>query len=217
MELAEITDGPISIEVYADHDTSAEKMLSQGRKMFTWIPNAYIKFPTTKEGLRAASQAVKEGLRVNMTLCFSQEQAAAVYAATAGTKEPAFVSPFVGRLDDRGEDGMSLIENILEMFEKGDGHVLTLTASARSLNHLLYAIKLKSPLITIPFKVFEEWAGKNFPLPDRNFEYNPKGLKKIPYKEIPLNKPFDQYNIRHDLTDAGIEKFSDDWNQLVQN
>src|SRR3990172_3044926 len=113
VELAEITDGPISIEVYADHDTSAEKMLSQRRKMFTWIPNAYVKFPTTKAGLEAASQAVKEGIRVNMTLCFSQDQAAAVYAATEGTKEPAFVSPFVGRLDDRGENGMSLIENIL--------------------------------------------------------------------------------------------------------
>jgi len=215
VELAEITDGPISIEVYADHDTSADKMLSQGRKMFTWIPNAYVKFPTTKAGLEAASQAVKEGIRVNMTLCFSQEQAAAVYAATAGTKEPAFISPFVGRLDDRGENGMDLIKNILKMFKESDGHVLTLTASVRNINHLLYAIKLGSPLITIPFKVFTEWIDKDFPLPDKNFEYNPKGLKKISYKEVSLNKPFDQYNIRHDLTDAGIERFSEDWNKIV--
>src|ERR1035437_6172579 len=65
----------------------------------------YVKYPCTHEGLRAAQMSVKESIRVNMTLCFSQGQAAAVYAATKGTKEPVYVSPFVGRLDDRGEDG----------------------------------------------------------------------------------------------------------------
>ncbi|MEX0617203.1 MAG: transaldolase family protein [Candidatus Woykebacteria bacterium] len=216
-ELAKITEGPISIEVYADHSTPYEKMLAQGREMFTWIPNAYVKFPTTKEGLKAASTVVKEGLRVNMTLCFSQEQAAAVYAATLGTKEPAFVSPFVGRFDDRGENGMGLIENILKMYEKGDGHVLALTASVRNVAHLLYAIKLGSPLITAPFKVIKDWSEKGLTLPDENFGYNPKGLKPIPYKEIPLDKTWTEYNIQHDLTDTGIKRFSEDWNQLVQN
>ena len=72
----------VSIEVFADLNTSAERMLAQGEEMFTWIPNAYIKYPCTHEGLRAAELSVRKNIRVNMTLCFSQEQAAAVYAAT---------------------------------------------------------------------------------------------------------------------------------------
>ena len=79
--------GSVSIEVYADSVTMAEAMLRQGREMFSWIPNAHIKFPQRREGLKAAQAAVTEGLRVNMTLCFSQEQAAAVYVATQGREE----------------------------------------------------------------------------------------------------------------------------------
>ena len=94
--------GSISIEVYADAATPAGEMLKQGKEMFTWIPNAHIKFPTSREGLKAAQQAVKAGLRVNMTLVFTQEQAAAVYAATQGReKGQVFLSPFIGRLDDQ--------------------------------------------------------------------------------------------------------------------
>jgi transaldolase len=70
-------------------------MVAEGEEMFGWIPNAYIKYPCIYEGLKAARMSVERGLRVNMTLCFSQEQAAAVYAATKGTKDPVYVSPFV--------------------------------------------------------------------------------------------------------------------------
>ena len=73
-------------EVFSDLKTSAEQMFAQGQDMFTWIPNAYIKYPCTHEGLRAAQRSVGQGMRVNITLCFSQEQAAAVYAATKGTR-----------------------------------------------------------------------------------------------------------------------------------
>ncbi|HXE09999.1 MAG TPA: transaldolase family protein, partial [Verrucomicrobiae bacterium] len=69
-----IPDGSVSIEVHADQTTTAEQMLAQGREMFRWIPNAHIKYPTTMAGLTAAEQSVHDGLRVNMTLCFSQEQ-----------------------------------------------------------------------------------------------------------------------------------------------
>jgi transaldolase len=93
----------VSIEVFADFDTTAEQMVAQGEEMFSWIPNAYIKYPCIREGLRAAKISVERNMRVNMTLCFSQAQAAAVYAATRGSKEPVYVSPFVGRLDDRGD------------------------------------------------------------------------------------------------------------------
>lgn len=214
-EISGIVDWSVSIETYSDKDTTAAQMLAQSKEMYKWIPNAWIKFPTTKEGLKAASDAVKEGIRVNMTLCFSQEQAAAVYAATGGGKD-VFVSPFVGRLDDRGENGMQLIENILKMYEAGDGHVLTLTASVRTLAHLLYALKLKSPIITIPFKVFKEWADTGFPVPDDGLTYAPSDLISIPYKELDLTKKWTSFDIKHDLTDIGIEKFSADWNSLVK-
>src|SRR5260370_32317745 len=114
-----VGDADVSIEVFADIDTKAEEMLAHGEEMFSWIPNAYIKYPCTREGLRAAEMSVARQIRVNMTLCFSQEQAAAVNAATSGSREPAYVSPFVGRLDDRGESGIDLITNIKEMYRNG--------------------------------------------------------------------------------------------------
>lgn len=83
-----------------DLDSRAEEMLAQEQEIFAWIPNAYVKYPCTHEGLRAAEVSVQKSIRVNMTLCFSQEQAVAVYAATRGSKEPVYVSPFIDRLDD---------------------------------------------------------------------------------------------------------------------
>src|SRR3954462_13671875 len=146
-------------------------MFSQGQEMFSWVPNAYVKYPCTAEGLRAAQMSVKQGMRVNLTLCFSQQQAAAVYAATRGTREPAYVSPFVGRLDDIGQNGMDVVRNIKRMFLKGDGHVLVLAASIRSLEHLLYCFALQTELATVPAKVLELWANGNFPLPSEQFQY----------------------------------------------
>jgi len=184
-----IPQGSVSVEVYADASTSAEQMLKQGRAMFSWIPNAHIKFPTATEGLKAAEQAVKEGLRVNMTLCFTQEQAAAVYAATLGAKRGnVFVSPFIGRLDDRGENGMDLIANILCMYRKGNAHVEVLTASVRTLDHLLYALKLGSDIITAPFAILKEWGQTGLPLPDDDYVYRSAELKAIAYKNIDLTK-----------------------------
>src|SRR5262249_30588459 len=145
----------VSIEVFADQSTIAQEMLDQGREMFTWIPNAYIKYPCTAEGLRAAEMSVKESIRVNMTLCFSQQQAAAVYAATKGAKEPVYVSPFVGRVDDIGLNGMDLVKNVKRMFSTGDGHVFVLAASIRSLEHLLYCFALQTELATVPAKILE--------------------------------------------------------------
>ncbi|MBI4064933.1 transaldolase [Candidatus Gottesmanbacteria bacterium] len=216
--------GSVSIEVYADRTTTALDMLTQGREMFGWIPNAHIKFPTTKAGLTAAVQAIREGIRVNMTLVFSQEQAAAVYAATLrhglgqamlpGLKN-VFVSPFVGRLDDRGENGMDLVKNVIEMYQSGDGHVGVLTASVRSVEQLLYAIQLGSDCITVPFKVVKAWGEKGFALPEPGFHFDAGNVKTIPYKEIGLNRDWTVYNITHELTDTGIEKFSADWNSLI--
>jgi transaldolase len=214
---SEIPAGSVSIEVYADRSTTAGEMMNMARGMFLWIPNAHIKFPTTREGLIAAEQATREGMRVNLTLCFSQEQAAAVYAATRGAKKgQVFVSPFVGRLDDRVENGMDLIAHIITMYAKGDGHVEVLSASIRRLDQLLYALKLGSDIITAPFTVLKEWATKGAPVPDERFVYEARDLKPIPYKEISLNKNWKEYDILHDLTIKGIEKFSADWNALMR-
>jgi transaldolase len=212
-----IPNGSISIEVYADLSTQADRMLRQGKEMFTWIPNGHIKFPTSKEGLKAAEQAVAERLRVNMTLCFSQEQAAAVYAATRGAKKgDVFVSPFIGRLDDRGENGMDLIANIIKMYSGGDGHVEVLTASVRNIDHLLYAIKLGSDIITAPFAVLEKWGEAGLPMPKEDYKYNSGNLAAIPYRNIELLKSWQEYDISHDLTTKGMERFSADWNLLIK-
>ena len=215
-----VGDAGVSIEVFADLDTKAEEMLAQGEEMFSWIPNAYIKYPCIPEGLRAARMSVERSIRVNMTLCFSQEQAAAVYAATKGTYEPAYVSPFVGRLDDRGENGMELVRNIKKMYAQGDGHVHVLTASLRRVDHLLYAIALGSELVTSPAKILEEWAAKGFPLPDAAFRYNAvdakgKLLKPIPYKDLDLTAPWESFNLKHELTDLGIERFVSDYKNTL--
>jgi transaldolase len=213
---AMVPEGSISVEVYADRATKAETMLEQGKEMSGWIPNAHVKFPTSAQGLQAASTAIDQGLRVNMTLCFSQAQAAAVYAATRGARKgQVFVSPFIGRLDDRGENGMDIIGNIITMYAKGDGHVKVLTASVRKIDHLLYAIKLGSDIITSPFSVLEEWGKKGLPLPGPDYRYDPGSLRPIPYEEIDLTKDWREYDIRHDLTDKGMERFSQDWNSLI--
>ena len=223
-----IPEGSVSVEVYADKNTRTEEMIEQGREMFSWIPNAHIKFPTTAEGLKAARKAIDEGMRVNMTLCFTQEQAAAVYAATSGAKKgDVFVSPFIGRLDDRGENGMNLIENILRMYKGGDesgsgilyepdSHVEVLTASVRSLAHFLYALHLESHIITSPIKILKEWAEeKNF-MPDDNFVYDSTNLDPIAYKDLNLEQDWSVFDISHELTDKGIERFSEDWNALIK-
>jgi transaldolase len=154
--------------------------------------------------------SVKQQVRVNITLCFSQQQAAAVYAATKGTKEPAYVSPFVGRLDDIGQNGMDVIRNIQQMFSKGDGHVLVLAASIRSLEHLLYCFALNTELATVPAKTLEEWKSKNSPMPDMQFQYKASG-EPIPYEELDLEQPWEAFDIEHELTRKGIEKFAADY------
>ena len=216
-----VGDAGVSIEVFADLNTNAEDMLAQGEEMFSWIPNAYIKYPCTHEGLKAAESSVRRQIRVNMTLCFSQEQAAAVYAATKGSKEPVYVSPFVGRLDDHGEDGIDLVKNIKMIYRKGDGHVHVLAASIRHLDHLLASFALDVELVTVPAMVLEEWASSNFPMPSQNFAYkavDAKGqaLKPIPYTELDLNRSWQSFDIAHELTTKGIQKFVADYRSTLK-
>jgi len=209
--------GSVSIEVYADGKTKAAEMLKQGREMFAWVPNAHVKFPASKEGLKAAHEAIKAGLRVNITLVFTQEQAAAVYGATKGAKKgQVFLSPFIGRLDDRGENGMDLIANVIRMYRKGDGHVEVLTASVRTMDHFLCALKLRSDIITAPFEIIKLWGEKGLSLPGNDYRYDTKDLKAIPFRELDLSQPWETFDLHHELTDKGMEKFSADWNALMR-
>lgn len=211
-----VPQGSISIQVYSDKNTKASEMLQQAKTMNRWIPNAHIKFPITEEGLKAAEESVKLGIRVNMTLMFTQEQVAAVYCATIGAKKgQVIISPFIGRLDDLGTNGMGLIKNIIDMFKKGDGHIEILAASIRNMDHLLYSFKLGVDIVTLPFKTIKEWSDKGFIMPEDNFIYPAGSLEDIPFKELDLSKNWRDFNISHELTDKGLEKFAIDWNNLV--
>lgn len=208
--------GSISLEVYAHRKTKKEEMIVQAREMFSWIPNAHIKLPLIKEGLKAAQVLTKEGIRVNITLCFSQEQAGAVMSALKNIKEgQAFLSPFVGRLDDKGVNGMELIENILRMKKESGSKVEVLTASVRNLDHLLEAIRLGSGIVTSPLKILKEWAEKGLAAPSKTYRYPAGDLKPIPYQKLDLTKDWENFNIDHPLTEAGLEKFVQDWKSLI--
>ena len=212
-----IPQGSVSLEVYAEKTTRAEQMISQAKELFSWIPNAQIKLPLTREGLKAAEMSLKEGLRINITLCFSQEQAAAVLLAAKEAKQgQVFLSPFVGRLDDQGKNGMDLIKNIVRMRKKTKSKVEVLTASVRNLDHLLSAIYLGSDIITAPLRVLKEWAEKDLVLPSKDFQYKDSNLMPIPYQKLDLNLSWQQFNLFHPLTEIGLEKFTQDWNSLIK-
>ena len=208
-----IPQGSISIQVFANNETTASEMLEQANDRKNWIPNASIKFPCLREGLKAANIACRD-MPINITLVFSQEQGAAVHQATLERSYPIFISPFVGRLDDKGENGMDVVRNIKEMYKNNKSHVEVLTASTRSIEHIKYALFLKSEIITIPFKVFKLWADDGFSVPGEEYMYEPPNLKPIPYQELTLDKPWNAYYLSHPLTDAGIEAFYKDWTGL---
>ena len=201
-----IPNGSVSIEVYADSNTTAREHIMEAEEKFTWIPNAHIKFPITKAGLTATEQVVRSGMRVNLTLNFSQEQAAGVYAATKGAKKgDVFISPFIGRLDDIGQSGMDIIKNIVEMYKASDGHVEALAASIRSLDHFLNSIALGADIITAPLHIIKVWAQAGMPAPE-SITSVPISLQPIPYQDISLEKPWQEYGIQHDLTDKRLLK-----------
>ncbi|WP_029898461.1 transaldolase family protein [Desulfohalovibrio reitneri] len=207
----------ISIEVHADDSTPAERMLEQAREMATWTPNAQIKFPTTTTGIEAAVRALQEDIPVNMTLCFQQAQAAAVHSATRGAKKgDVFVSPFVGRLYDRGENGMDLIANIRRMYNKVDSHVLLLAASLRDLDQLLQSILLGADIATCKPETLMQWADEGMHMPPQDFSVAYEGAKAIPYQHLDPEKDWRSFDLSHPKLDEGLEKFSADWTKLLK-
>ena len=111
---------------------------------------------------------------------------------------------------------MSLIENILKMFENSDQHIEVLAASLRNMDHLLACLKLNTHIVTLPYKLIQEWVDQSKSHPQQNFVYPKGNLKDIIYQEIDLEKPWQQYNLSHPLTEAGVEKFASDWNNLIK-
>ena len=148
-EICDLVDGPVSAEVTA---VDAKGMVEEGTEYAAWADNVVIKVPLTREGLKACKQLSSDGIGVNVTLCFSANQA--LLAAKAGA---TFISPFIGRLDDIGHDGMQLIEDICTIYDHYD-HLDTevLVASVRHPRHVTEAAKLGADVATIPFPVLDK-------------------------------------------------------------
>ena len=146
--ICSIVDGPVSAEVTA---TNFEKMLKEGEYLASLAKNVAVKVPLTVDGLKTCKSLRKQDILVNVTLCFSAAQA--LLAAKAGA---SFISPFVGRLDDIGEKGMDLIENIVLMYENYDFKTEVLVASVRSAQHVIDASVIGAHVATLPPKLIHE-------------------------------------------------------------
>ena len=169
-EITGIVAGPVSAEVTA---IEYEGMMKEGRQYARVADNVVIKVPLIVEGLRAVRDLTSEGIRTNVTLCFSPVQA--LLAAKAGA---TYVSPFVGRLDDVSEDGMALIAQILEIFRNYDFGTKVLVASVRHPLHVLEAARLGADVATIPFNVIEQLA--KHPLTDIGLKKFLADWEKVP-------------------------------------
>jgi len=172
-EISSIIPGPISTEVVVE---GVGPMLEQARQMAKWAPNVVIKVPITAEGLEVISTLAKENIKVNCTLCFSANQA--LLAARAGA---AYISPFVGRLDDIGQDGMQLVADIVEMYDYYDDiNTKVIAASIRHTAHCLQAAQTGADIATIPYKVLMQMI--QHPLTDAGISRFLADFKKVSSK-----------------------------------
>ncbi len=159
-EICDLVDGPVSAEVVA---TEADDMIAEGRKLAKIAPNIAVKVPLTWAGLKTCKTLSDEGQMVNVTLCFSTNQA--ILAAKAGA---TFISPFIGRLDDINLDGMDLIADIRQVYGNYGFETEILAASIRTVNHVTDSARIGADVITAPPAVIKKLA--DHPLTD-------KGLK----------------------------------------
>ncbi|OED50594.1 fructose-6-phosphate aldolase [Leisingera sp. S232] len=159
-EICDLVDGPVSAEVTA---TDADTMIAEGRKLVEIAENIAVKVPLTWDGLKACKTLSDDGHMVNVTLCFSANQA--LLAAKAGA---TFISPFIGRLDDINLDGMELIEDIRTIYDNYGFETQILAASIRSVNHVLDSARIGADVITAPPAVIK--AMVNHPLTDKGLD-----------------------------------------------
>lgn len=238
MEILDIVPGAVSAEVYADTTTTADQMIEQGNDIATWHERICVKLPTTIEGFKARTVLRKQGIIVNNTLVFSQEQIYAIclheillhqeYNTTNKLWSP-FISPFLGRLDDRGEDGLAMLGYGMTLKNTlfNPDVAWMLSASIRNTYHVKKTIELGCELITAPAQIYREW----FTLSDEEKEqvrassssltqiarWEPSGeLKHIDSVEKFIQAlGTNTLNITHPLTDQGIEKFTADWKTII--
>lgn len=161
-EITEIVDGPISGEVKAT-TVNAEDMIKEGREIAALHKNMVVKIPMTTEGLKATKVLASEGIKVNVTLIFSTNQA--ILAANAGA---AYVSPFIGRIDDINMDGMALIEEIAEVFAIYGYETEIIAASVRNTTHVTRCALAGADIATIPYGVIAQMV--KHPLTDQGIE-----------------------------------------------
>ncbi|MEL6595389.1 MAG: fructose-6-phosphate aldolase [Pseudomonadota bacterium] len=159
-EICDLVDGPVSAEVVA---TKADDMIAEGRKLAEIAENITVKLPLTWDGLKACKVLSGEGKMVNVTLCFSANQA--LIAAKAGA---TFISPFIGRLDDINIDGMDLIADIRTIYDNYGFETQILAASIRTVNHVLESARIGADVMTAPPEVIKKLA--MHPLTDKGLE-----------------------------------------------
>lgn len=169
-QITAVVDGPISAEVLA---TTTNEIVAEGRKLAKIHKNVVVKVPLIVDGLKAVRVFSSEGIKTNVTLCFSANQA--LLAAKAGA---TYISPFVGRLDDLSENGMDLIEKIVQIYENYEFATEVLVASVRHPVHVLESALLGADVCTIPLKVIQQLA--HHPMTDRGLENFLKDAKSIP-------------------------------------
>jgi len=168
-KICEIVDGDVSAEVIS---TTTDEMLSEGRQLAQMHENVVVKLPLTRDGIKACSILSSEGIRVNVTLCFSAGQA--LLAAKAGAY---IISPFIGRIDDIGWEGMNLIREIVAIYKNYGFPTQILAASLRSPTHVIESAKAGAHIGTMPFKVLDMLF--NHPLTDIGLARFLKDYQKV--------------------------------------
>src|SRR5512142_2354170 len=169
LEICDIVSGPVSVEVVA---TEMRGMLEEAHEFARWHKNVVIKLPTTREGLKACKRLSDEGVRTNLTLCFSASQALMVAKAGA-----TYVSPFVGRLDDISHVGMDLIRQVVQSYKNYGYKTQVLAASLRHPLHVVEAAMAGAHVATIPFKVLDQMI--KHPLTDKGLDAFLKDWEKV--------------------------------------
>ena len=170
VEICEIVNGPISAEVLS---TTYDEMMVEAREWHKLHKNIVVKLPLIPDGLKGVRTCAKEGIRTNVTLCFSPNQA--LLAAKAGA---SYISPFIGRLDDISETGMNLIEKIVTIYNNYNYETEVLVASIRNPTHVVDAAMIGADICTIPFSVMQQLA--KHPLTDAGLKKFVEDAKKIP-------------------------------------
>jgi transaldolase len=169
LEICSIVPGPISVEALS---LDAEGMKQEARKLSSWAPNIVVKIPVSEAGFEAISVLSRENIKTNLTLCFSANQA--LLGALVGA---TYVSPFVGRLDDVGHQGMEVVVDSVEIFKKHDLRTQVIAASLRHPLHIIAAAKAGAHVATVPYSVLMQMI--NHPLTDKGIARFAEDWKKV--------------------------------------